>query len=817
MRFINVASLTLFLCLLFDLSAMAQTIQLKGKVTDSTGAPLVGAVVALFDTSGRRMRSVVSATDGRFTISVDRKRDSHFIISYTEFGSRTLFIVKDKPDLGDIVLVPASYSLTEVVVKRRKPPVSFKVDRQVFSAAQFNSAANGNAIDVIRNLPSVSVNGQGEISVRGSSSFQVMINGRPAVGDPAAILSQLSAGSIEQVEVISTPGAAYDADGKSGVINIVTKASTEGGWMIQSGVMYGAPPVQDFDNERYKCPQRHSIDVSAGFRKRRLDFSAGFNYLRNDMAGYREGDVYTLMNDVKTSFPSEGERSFKRYNFGGRVALGYQTESGDRWDAGAYFGKRFQSRVADLVYRNSRSTLSGTPISSFDYFNENTQDKEGLFSLAYLGYEHRLGESTRIKLNAQYEGAGLEGLTTNRNLSLPDRQTVYQETLNPSTNPLQSVRLKGDFIKKTSNGEWQAGYQIRRDVQDGDFRYYNRDLGDSGFTLDPRFTSQVRLDNTIHAVYVQHNSRKGRLSLQEGLRFEHQHRVLDFSQNGDRRVLKLPSLFPSLTMRYELAVQSYLKAGYTRRVKRTNNYELNPFPEREHAETLEQGDPELLPELTATWEAGWERSWKTGTLSVSVYRQSVKNPIQRVNKVFNDTILNRVYTNAGRATQIGLEANLNARIAPWWQTVLGGNVYRYRIEGEIFNGTVPVDNASWVYSINAVQTFQFSASTTLQLTVNYLSERATAQGEDGAFFTPHLSLKHVGKSKRWTWQFQWQNMDLGMQRSNRQRITTYGLDFFTTTHYVYEPDQLQVSMTFNLNRKNRKIDLPVSEMAEKEF
>jgi outer membrane receptor protein involved in Fe transport len=464
-----------------------------------------------------------------------------------------------------------------------------------------------------------------------------------------------------------------------------------------------------------------------------------------------------------------------------------------------------------------RTSVSGTPISSFDYFNENTQDKEGLFSLAYLGYDRRLGESTRIKVNAQYEGAGLEGLTTNRNLSLPDKQTVFQETLNPSTNPLHSILLKGDLFRKTPAGEWQAGFQIRRDVQDGDFRYLNRNLGENGFTLDPMFTSRVRLDNTIHAAYFQHNIRKGRLFMQDGLRFEHQHRVLDFSKNSDRRVLRLPSLFPSLTMRYELAKQSFLKAGYTRRVKRTNNYELNPFPEREHAETLEQGDPELLPELTGTWEAGWERSWNAATLSATVYRQAVKNPIQRVNKVFNDTILNRVFTNAGRATQIGFEANLNARITPWWQTVLGGNVYRYRIEGQIFSGTVPVDNASWVYSINALQTFHFTASTTLQLTVNYLSARATAQGEDGAFLTPHLSLKHVGKSKRWTWQFQWQNIDMGMERSNRQRITTFGPDFFTTTLYNYEPDQLQVSMSFNLNRKNRKILLPVSEMVEKEF
>jgi outer membrane receptor protein involved in Fe transport len=420
-------------------------------------------------------------------------------------------------------------------------------------------------------------------------------------------------------------------------------------------------------------------------------------------------------------------------------------------------------------------------------------------------------------LNAQYEGAGLKGMTTNRNLSLPDKQTVYQETLNPSTNPLHSVRFKADLTKKTEKGMLQGGYQIRRDQQDGDFRYYNRDLGSSDFIIDPGFTSQVKLSNLIHAIYMQHNARMGRLFLQEGLRFEYQHRVLEFTNDSDRRELKLPSFFPSLSARYELAKQSFFKAGYTRRVKRTNNYELNPFPEREHAETLEQGDPELLPELTGTLEAGWERSWQSATLSASIYHQSIKNPIQRVNMVFNDTILNRVFTNAGKATQIGLEVNLTARIGSWWQSVLRGNFYRYRILGGIFNGTIPVDNAGWVYSVNAIQTFAFSPATSLQLTVNYLSKRATAQGEDGAFLTPHLSLKHLTKSKRWTYQFQWMNMDLGLERSNRQRITTFGTDFYSTTNYIYEPDQLQFSLLFNFNGRNRKINLPVSEIAEKEF
>jgi len=144
--------------------------------------------------------------------------------------------------------LPKKLSLTEIVVKGKKPPVSFMIDRQVFRAAEYAIAANGNAIDLIKNLPSVSVNGQGEINLRGSASFQVLINGRPTQGDPAFVLAQIPASSIESIEMISSPGAAFDADGKSGLINIITKTAPEKGLMVQSNMMLGAPPFNDFDN-----------------------------------------------------------------------------------------------------------------------------------------------------------------------------------------------------------------------------------------------------------------------------------------------------------------------------------------------------------------------------------------------------------------------------------------------------------------------------------------------------------------------------------------------------------------------------------------
>lgn len=729
--------------------------------------------------------------------------------------------IRKRDSIGRVLLlsdtVPKKISLQEILVRGKKPPVNFKLDRQIFRAGEFANAANGSAVDLIRNLPSVAVNANGEITVRGSSSFLVLINGKPTQGDPAFVLSQLAASTIENIEVISSPGAAFDADGKSGVINIITKTAQEQGLLIQANLMQGTPPLNDYDNQRYTDPQRRSADVSLAYQKGKWDLSTGFNYLRNDMAGYREGDVYTVIGNTKTSFPSNGERSFKRYNYGGRLAVAYEINANNKIEAGAYLGKRFQSRVADLLYNNSRTNQLTGVRSSFDYFNKNTQDKEGVFSLVTLGSQHKLGKSTQLSFSGQYEGADLKGLVTNDNLTYPGLASFLQKTSNPSTNPLHAYRVKADLTSKKGTATWQTGYQFRYDVQKGSFDYFYMNAGSTVFQLDPFFTSRVNVTNHIHGAYVQRTAVKDKWTYQWGMRAEQMVRNLDFSQGNAKKQLSLLNLFPSYLIRYAAGESTTLKTGFSRRIKRTNNFELNPFPEREHSETLEQGDPELLPELTASWELGLEQKLGRGSWYLTAYYQRIKNPIQRVNKVFNDTILNRVFTNAGLATQLGVESNVTYRIGKVWQLILGGNIYKYNIRGAIFNGTTPVSNQSWVYSLNTTSSFSFQRNWNLQFNLSYLSLRATAQGEDGAFLVPNLTVKKSTNDRRWNFQASWLFMDGCLGISNIQRISTWGSNFYTTTNYIYEPDQLQFSVGFNLSRKNRKINLPQSEMAEKEF
>ncbi len=782
-------------------------------VHDSTSLEPLAAATFIIQKDGKTIHTGKADEQGRFTLPFTES-DAAIAVSYVGYNTKELLISQILQNDGKVYLSP-SFSLETVVVQSRRQPVAFKVDRQSYSASQFGSAATGNAIDIIKNLPSVSVDAQGNVSFRGSSSFLLLINGKPTQADPGTILSQLAASSVENIEVITSPSAAYDADGKSGVINIITKGNVEEGWMMQANAMAGAPPVTDFNNIRN--PQRYGLGFSAGYKKDKWDISGGVNYLRNDITGFREGNVYTTRDNIKTAFPSTGERSFKRYNGAARLSVNYDVNTNNKLGLGLYVGKKYQSRDALLVYHVSEiNTGNNDTIRRFNYYNPNIQEKQGVFSLANLDYEHIFRDASKINFSLLYEGADLSGNIYSPDLHYSNVQDTLQYTYNTNTNPLHAYRIKTDYSKVFNAVTFQTGYQFRYDTQYGNFLYYTKLLGTDQFIPEPEFTSRVLVKNSIHAGYMQVSGKVDALNYTLGARIEATHRSLSFSKNNEEDKLPFTNFFPSAQFRYTLD-KSNIKLGYSRRIRRTNNFELNPLPEREHSETLEQGDPYLLPELIGMYELGWEKTLKGGNLFVTLYHQHVKNPIQRVNKVYNDTILNRVFTNAGVALQTGLEANFNKKITLWWQVVLGGNIYRYDIEGKIFNETISVKNSSWVYSINTTQTFTFPRNWSSQLSVNYISERVTAQGEDSRFLTPNLIIKKISGDGRWNFQLSWLNIDLGMQQANRQRITTYGSNFYTTTNYIYEPDQFQLSVGYSLNKRNRKIKLPESEIGEKEF
>jgi outer membrane receptor protein involved in Fe transport len=736
----------------------------------------------------------------------------------TSYSSFTICNKNQQTTIDSIYLSNSSKLLGEVLVKTQSNNITNKLDKQTYKANQFESAKGGNATDVLKNLPSVSVNSAGEISMRGSTGFLVLINGKPVLTDAQTLLSQLPANSIENIELITAPSAKYDADGKGGIINITTKKGTTNGVAFLVNTLAGLPSTTNYDN--LENPVRFGGDATLNYKTNKWDITISGNYTRNDANGKREGDAFTknYINNIITRFPSAGERSYDRYNYGLRTNVSYTPTKNDVFNVGFFASKKYQQRRADIVYRNSRADLtSGDTLSEFTYFNSNLQNKEGKFILGSFDYIHSFENNSKLSASVIYENANLYGNTINKNVGYPNKTEIFQVVTNPYTNPINGYRVKLDYSTTIGTGKLETGYQFRWDKQDGKFDYTV--IPTTHQPDSAKFRGTVKSTNQINGVYAQYSNKVSKLQYTAGLRYEYATREVNLSSSVTPLLLNISNFFPSTNLLYTINNELTIKAGYSKRVQRNNNFELNPIPEREHSETLEQGDPNLLPQFIDLIESGINYTFKNGSFFTTLYYQNIKNPIQRVNSVYTDTILNRLFTNAEKARQIGLELGITVKVNKWFTSYLGANIYNYKISGalDILGEKSIVNNANWVYSINMNNTFDLGKNWSLQANCNYLSNRPTAQGEDSRFFSPNTSIKKIYSNGKYSMGLQWQNMNLGFMNANQQRITTWGTNFYTTTNYVYETDVFLLNFSINLNRLNSKTKLPSSELGEKEF
>lgn len=243
---------------------------------------------------------------------------------------------------------------------------------------------------------------------------------------------------------------------------------------------------------------------------------------------------------------------------------------------------------------------------------------------------------------------------------------------------------------------------------------------------------------------------------------------------------------------------------------------MNPFAEREHSETLEQGDAELLPEFIDVIELGIVKNFGSSSIYATGYFRHVENLVNRVNTIYNDTILNRIYSNVGVGRSFGIELGAELKPADWWKIYAGGNLYNFEIDGQYEGDRINV--SSFIYSLNAITAFDLSPTMSLQWTLNYISRRITAQGEDSEYFSPSLTLRKSFFNDRLTTTLQWLNMDMGLIRANEQSITTWKEnEFYTTTNYVYEVDMVMLNLSYVINNSKNKAKFIKSEFGEKEF
>ncbi|WP_158837841.1 outer membrane beta-barrel protein [Polaribacter sp. L3A8] len=833
------------------IASQVATAQLTGKITDSEdNSPLEYATLALYNSGNKILvTGVVTNLEGLFSIENVKPGNYYLEASFIGYQIKTVKPVVinkkgERKNVGTISLILGTGNqLNEVVVKSERSAVVHKIDRQVFDTKKYQSTVGGNAVDVVKNLPSITVDGLGDISVRGSKGFTVLINGKPTQGDASTILAQLPANALESVELITAPSAKYDPEGKGGILNIITKKRAINGTFAQVNVRGGFPSIEEYDTK--VAAKRYGIDATVNKRTDNWNISVGASYQRNDKTGRREGDMYIVNTpENKTTFlPSDGERSFDEVTYNGRFNVDYTPNKADSYSIGLFAGKRTKDRLADIIYTDNHAISpigSDNRLYTFSYYNHNLRTRKGDFALGSFDYAHQFDNASKLSASILYEYTFLGGPTENDNLGHPNNNIVYQREYNTNDNPLYGTRFNLDYQwKPFSFGTLETGYQYRDLDHTGTFEYFRNENLVSKFTEDdlvPEFSSDVSLKRTIHSGYAQVTGSKSKWDYAAGVRLEFMDRVykeaLRSEANENVYNYDFVKLFPSASLQYKINDKTNIKTAYSKRVERTTTFKMNSFAEREHSEVFEQGDNELLPEFIDLVELGITKKLKGGNaVYATAYFRHVDNVINRVNTLayeksgaIIDSVINRVYSNVGKSNAVGLEVGATIKPTENWTNSLGVNVYNYAIDGVLnFNHrdgidrSYDIDSKSTIYSFNLNSTYNFGENASLQFTFNYLSDRNTAMGEDSRFYSPNLTFRKKFMDDRLTATLQWQNMDMGLLNTNEQRITTSGANFYTTTNYKYEVDMVSLNLSYTFNAAKNKSKFIDSEFGKKEF
>lgn len=703
---------------------------IKGKIIESgSHTPLEYANVAVFSQGDSALVSgTIAGPDGSFSIGqippgnyyIDAK-----FMGYNLLRHSNLVINRSNSsvDLGALELNPASENINEVTVTGNNKAIAYEIDKKVIDPAQFPTAADGTAVDILANTPSVAVDIEGNISLRGSSSFTVLIDGRPTPFEAAEALQQIPASSIRTIEIITNPSAKFDPDGNAGIININTKKSKLNGI---SGMING---MGDSNGS-------YSGDMLLNYRVGKFNFFVGANTANRKGGGETESSTTTTSDTLTSQTASQGEGMRGRnslslktgfdYYINDKNTLSFNINLDDR--------NRYQKSTLDFTESNSTGYLlesltenesenAGNELAlSLDY--KKTFNKPGQELTGFLYYEE--GGSTEYSFYNQFNGQ--------------DQLIEGQKSWEAGTD--RQFRVKFDYVHPfTSKNKLETGFQSRidRDLEWNDVHWYDQ-LPDN-YESDPSspYYSDTKFSRDIHTVYGMYSHSFLMWGLQLGLRSEYTNRVLNYSETPDAFTVHRIDFFPTAHFSFNLPHDQQLITSYTRRIERPRGFALEPFITYVDAYNVRTGNPDILPEYIDSYELGYQKQMKDGFFSAEAYFRQTNNKIEHVQSVFQQNVLMNTVANIGTDYSLGIEVMLNLKPAKWWTLNLMGNLYNYRLEGAFDDQTIETTSNNWNSRMS--NTFLFGKNSRLQADLMYNSPTVSAQGKREGFMFTNIAYR----------------------------------------------------------------------------
>ena len=695
----------------------------KGKVSDrKTKKPVEYATVAVYKKADDSVvTGTISDENGEFKIKDLEPGEFYIVVSFLGYDDKRYDdIVVDKKrgvvDLGDIIMGSNSKNLDEVEVVAERQSVEFKIDKKVVSVGKQMTSASLSAVEVLENVPSIRVDIEGNVSLRGSTGFTVLIDGKPTVLDPSDALRQTPASTIENIEIITNPSAKYQPDGTGGIINIITKKNRMQG-------------VQGLINLKAGKFGQYGGDVLLNWRKKDVNFYVGGDYNERPFPGESYSERQTTSEGITTIQKSYGDndRSFNGGSF--RAGLDWDISESDYFSFGIRTGKYDMEGESSQLYTTTTIPESDTKIED----NESESGRGGSYYSLTGNYQKKF-EQEGHELSAQLNYRYRDGEEDNKNwLYENNSATASSGTYTTEDGPSKRYELKIDYTKPIgAKDRFEAGFQGRSSNSDDITSLSLFDSNINDFQLQADRSNAINYKRNIYALYTIYNGEYAKLGYQIGLRGEYTKRDITNNQDNQEFTIDRWDYFPTVHLSYQLPANNQIMASYSRRIDRPRGYFLEPFITWEDMYNVRMGDPGIDPEYIDAMELGFLKKWDKSQLSLEGYYRITHNKVERIQSVYQEGILMTSFANVGTDYSLGMDATYNVPLFKWWEVNLMGNLYNYKVEGTM-NGR-SYDNTSFNWSSRLNNTFKIIKKIQLQLNGDYNSPTVTSQGETKEYY-----------------------------------------------------------------------------------
>ncbi len=767
-------------------------VTVTGQVVDhSSGSPLEFATITFFSKRDSTIKGGgMTDIEGKFSVETSPETFAKVeFIAYRALVFDNLPFEKDKNrlDLGLIKLASDATVLAEVEVTAEKSQMQLSLDKKVFNVGKDLASRGGSAEDILDNVPSVTVDIEGNVSLRGSAGVRILIDGRPSTlvgAGNANGLRAIPANMIEKVEVISNPSARYEAEGTAGIINIVLKKNQKRGLNGAFEVTLGVP-------------ETYGASVNLNYRKDKLNFF--INYGLRYQTNFGGGFIYQESYSEDTTFISDQRRAMERRGLSNNIRFGAD-----------YFFSPQSILTTGMTYRVGDDN-NNAEIEYFDFINDlplgltlRTDDEiEDEINFEYFvthtqkfkGKGHELVSDIRFSDKSEVESSDFVERFFDAELNPSNEPDYLQRSNNDEGN--QQLQIQIDYVKPFGkDSKFEVGYRSSfREIRN-DFLVTEFNNGE-WIPLEG-LNNDFIYDEKIHSLYGIYGNKIKKFSWQVGLRVETTDLSTKLEQTNEINDTIYAGLFPSIFLGYEFEDQNSVQISYSRRLRRPRFWDLNPFFTFSDARNFFSGNPALGPENTDSYEISHIKYWDNASLTSSIFYRHSTDVIQRITTFKNDGTTITQPENLNTRDDFGLEFTFNVQACKWWRINGNFNFFRSIINGKNLGQTFQADTYTWFTRLTSRMTLFKDAD--LQIRGNYRAPRETPQGRNKAVYSVDLGLSKDILKKKGTI-----TLSIRDVFNSRKRIfTTLGQNFFRDGEFQWRARTATLSFSYRLNQQKRR-------------